>query len=115
MRYADYGPLGRWLEWGINVHLGQEFGVPNKVVLAVVCLAIVLLCVSAFVMWWRRRPSGGLGVPPMPADRRTLRAVVAMLVVGGIVFPLVGASLLVMLLLDALLVRGRQRPPISTV
>jgi hypothetical protein len=33
---------------------------------------------------------------------------------GGIVFPLVGASLLAMLL-DALLVRGRQRAPISTV
>jgi uncharacterized iron-regulated membrane protein len=38
-----------------------------------------------------------------------------MLAVGGVVFPLVGASLLVMLLLDALLVRGRQRTPVSTV
>lgn len=34
---------------------------------------------------------------------------------GGIVCPLVGASLVAMLLLDALLVRGRQRAPISTV
>ncbi|SDD04745.1 Uncharacterized iron-regulated membrane protein [Variovorax sp. CF079] len=110
MRYADYGPLGRWLEWGINVHMGQEFGVLNKVVLVVVCLAIVLLCVSAGLMWWKRRPAGGLGVPPMPADRRALRAVVALLAVGGVVFPLVGASLLLMLLLDALLVQGHQRP-----
>lgn len=115
VRHADYGPLGRWLEWGINVHLGQEFGVPNKVLLVVVCLAIVLLCVSAGVMWWKRRPSGSLGIPPMPTDRRTLHAVIAMLAVGGVVFPLVGASLLVMLLLDALLVRGRQRTPVSTV
>ena len=103
MRYADYGPLGRWLEWGINVHLGQEFGVPNQAVLVIACLGIVLLCVSACVMWWKRRPAGGLSVPPLPEDRRTLRAVVALLTLGGIVFPLVGASLIVMLTLDSLL------------
>ncbi|MGI4777116.1 MAG: PepSY-associated TM helix domain-containing protein [Janthinobacterium lividum] len=103
MRYADYGPLGRWLEWGINVHMGQEFGVPNQAVLVAVCLGIVLLCVSAGVMWWKRRPAGGMGVPPLPADRRTLRTVVALLALGGVAFPLVGASLIVMLALDWLL------------
>ncbi|HSW16600.1 MAG TPA: PepSY domain-containing protein [Ramlibacter sp.] len=53
MRYADYGLLVRWLEWGINVHMGGEFGVPNKVVLVAVRLAIVMLCVSAGMMWWK--------------------------------------------------------------
>ena len=109
MRYADYGPLGRWLEWGINVHLGQEFGAPNKVVLVLACLGIMLLCVSAAVMWWKRRPSGSLGVPPPPEDRRTLYGVAAMLAIGGVAFPLVGASLLVMLLVDLLLF-GRGSP-----
>jgi uncharacterized iron-regulated membrane protein len=104
MRYADYGPLARWLEWGINVHMGQEFGVPNQAVLVVVCLGIVLLCVSAGTMWWKRRPAGGLGVPPLPADRRALRGVVALLALGGIAFPLVGASLVAMLALDGLLI-----------
>lgn len=108
MRYADYGPLGRWLEWGINVHLGQAFGVPNKIVLVLACLGIVLLCASAAVMWWKRRPSGSLGVPPLPADRRTLHGVAALLAVGGMAFPLVGASLLVMLMID-LLFFGRGR------
>ena len=107
MRYADYGPLGRWLEWGINVHLGQEFGVPNQAVLVIACLGIVLLCVSACVMWWKRRPTGALGVPPLPGDRRTLQVVVALLALGGIAFPLVGASLVVMLMLDRLLVTRR--------
>ena len=115
MRYADYGPLGRWLEWGINVHMGQEFGVPNQAVLVVACLGIVLLCVSAVAMWWKRRPAGAMGVPPLPADRRTLRTVVALLAVGGVAFPLVGASLLAMLALDALVVarsvRSREAAP----
>jgi uncharacterized iron-regulated membrane protein len=106
MGYADYGPLGRWLEWGINVHMGQEFGVPNQALLVLVCLAIVLLCVSAAAMWWKRRPAGGLGVPPLPTDRRVLYGLVALLALGGIAFPLVGASLLVMLVLDLLLSRA---------
>lgn len=102
MRYADYGPLGRWLEWGINVHLGQEFGVPNQIVLVAACLGIVLLCLSGAVMWWKRRPAGALGVPPPPADRRTLAGVTALLAVGGVAFPLVGASMLVVLAVDRL-------------
>lgn len=111
MGYADYGPLGRWIEWGINIHMGQEFGVPNQALLVVACLAVVLLCVSAGVMWWKRRPTGGLGVPPLPKNRRVLPTVLVLLAVGGIAFPLVGASLLVMLALDWLWVsrfRARQ-------
>lgn len=46
MTYADYGPLGKWLEFGINVHMGQEFGLANQILLVVVCLAIVMLAVS---------------------------------------------------------------------
>ncbi|WP_207461522.1 PepSY domain-containing protein [Azospirillum sp. SYSU D00513] len=108
MSYADYGPLGKSLEWGINVHMGQEFGLANQLFLLAVCAAIVLLSVSAAVMWWKRRPSGSLGVPPLPSDRRALRGVVAILAVGGILFPLVGASLLVMLAVDRLFLWKRQ-------
>ncbi len=112
MGYADYGPLGRALEWGINVHMGQQWGLANQLVLLAVCIAIVLLCVSAAAMWWKRRPRGSLGVPPLPADRRLLRGVVAILAVGGVVFPLVGLSLLAMLALDVAFVRlARRRLP----
>lgn len=102
MNYADYGPMGRALEWGINIHLGMEWGVFNQALLVVTCLAIVLLCVSAAVMWWKRRPAGGLGVPPSPANRKLQAGVFALLLVGGAVFPLVGASMLVMALIDYL-------------
>lgn len=100
MSYADYGPFGKALEWGINVHLGQEFGLANQFVLLAACVVIVLLAVSAAVMWWKRRPKGALGVPPMPADKRVFRGLIAFLAVGGIIFPLVGLSLVVMLALD---------------
>ncbi|MEA9782434.1 PepSY-associated TM helix domain-containing protein [Xanthomonas campestris] len=100
MRYRDYGPLAQALEWGINVHLGQQYGTANQLLLLLACAAIVLLCVSAAVMWWKRRPVGGLGVPPLPADPRTLRGVLALLVLCGLLFPLMGASLLLLWAFD---------------
>ncbi|MBZ9789830.1 PepSY domain-containing protein [Rhizobium sp. 3T7] len=108
MSYADYGPLGKSLEWGINTHLGQQFGLANQLVLLAACLAIILLAVSAVVMWWKRRPAGSFGVPPMPADKRVFRGLIAMLAVGGIVFPLVGLSLIVMLAADWLYLGARK-------
>ena len=100
MSYADYGPLGRWLEFGINTHMGQTFGLANQIVLLLACAGIVLLAVSAGVMWWKRRPSGSLGVPPLPSDRRVFIGLFVILAVGGVLFPLTGLSLLAMIGLD---------------
>lgn len=109
MRYADYGPVAKALEWGINVHMGDEFGDTNRVLLVLACACTLVLCVSAAVMWWKRRPRGGLGVPPLPARPRTLKVVVGLLALGGVLFPLVGASLLAMLAVDLGWVQPRQR------
>lgn len=106
MSYADYGALGRGLEWGINVHLGQQYGTANRLVLLVACLAILVLCASGAVMWWKRRPSGQLGVPPLPRNGRSVAGVFALLCVGGVLFPLVGLSLLLVGALDFLATRG---------
>lgn len=106
MSFADYGPLGKWLEWGINVHMGQEFGLANQLVLLAACVAMVVLSISAGIMWWKRRPVGSLGVPPLPTDKRVFRGLLAILIAGGAIFPLVGATLLVMLTFDWLYSRA---------
>lgn len=100
MRWQDYGIIGKGLEWGINVHLGQQYGRANQFILLAACCAIVGLCVSAVVMWWKRRPQGSLGVPPLPRDRTVMFGVLSILIIGGVLFPLVGISMVVMLLLD---------------
>ena len=58
-------------------------------------------------MWWKRRPSAGLGVPPLPSDLRVQRGVLAMLFLGGALFPLVGLSMLVMALADRIAFSSR--------
>lgn len=105
LSYGDYGAFAKAMEWGINVHLGQQFGRLNQIVLLAACIAIVMLAVSAAVMWWKRRPSGSLGVPPLPSDPRVFRGLLAMLIVGGLIYPLVGVTLMVMLALDWLYTR----------
>lgn len=106
--FASYGPTAKAIEWGVSVHLGQQYGRLNQIVMLGACIAIVVLAVGAAMMWWKRRPAGGFGVPPLPDDRRKLGSVLAILAVGGIVYPLVGASLVVLLAVDWLVTRRRR-------
>ncbi|KZD04535.1 MULTISPECIES: PepSY-associated TM helix domain-containing protein [Thalassospira] len=104
MGYQDYGIFGRIMEWAINVHMGQEYGVINQIVLMIVCAAIVFMAVSGGMMWWKRRPAGSLGIPPLPRRTKSLVGVTAILGIGGIIYPVVGVSMLVIWFLDWLFV-----------
>lgn len=98
--FAQYGPVAKAVEWGIAVHQGQEYGAVNRYLMLAGCVAILLLAISAPVMWWKRRPPGKLGAPPVPTDRRTALAVLATIAIVGIIYPLVGVSLLGALAVD---------------
>ena len=105
----DYGGVAQAIEWGINVHQGQEFGRVNQLVLAVACLAIVLMAVSAAVMWWKRRPAGKLGAPQRFEYDRVGAGIVVIAGVLGLIYPLVGASILLFLVIDLLVPRALKR------
>jgi uncharacterized iron-regulated membrane protein len=101
--FKDWGPAAKAIEWGIAVHQGQEYGPLNRSLMLAGCITVVLLAVSSITMWWKRRPKGTLGVPPAPADVRSARGLVAILVVVGIIYPLVGVTLIGALMVDQLL------------
>ena len=103
--FADYGPVGKAIEFSINVHQGLEWGLANKLVMLAACLATVLASVSGMVMWWKRRPVGRVGVPPEPVDARVYRGLWIAAVVFGLTFPITGLAILAMLAIDLLLVR----------
>ena len=100
--YRDYGAAGRVIEWGIQIHTGQQFGWVNQLVMAAACLSIVGLAVSAVVMWWKRRPVGRLAAPPRRAGDRAAWGALAVAVALGLLYPLLGASMVVALLVDVL-------------
>ena len=98
--WQDYGLVPKAVEMGIAVHMGRYFGVPNQLLMLLACLIVILLCITGAVMWWRRRPSGRLGAPPMPVEGNQWKAPLAMVAVLGVAFPLMGLSLLAVLLVE---------------
>ena len=111
MSVTDLGMLGWLAEWGISIHMGQQFGLANQIVLLIACAAMVLMSISAIVMWWKRRPARSLGAPALPSDWRIPRAVLAIAIIAGLFFPLVGLSLVVIALIEVgLNLAGRARP-----
>lgn len=105
IKFADYGTGAKAIELGIGVHQGEYLGLANQIVMLMTCLAIMLTSVSAVVMWWKRRPSGRLGVPPMPSQKSVFATLTLVILGFGILFPLTGFAILAMLVLDQLILR----------
>lgn len=105
LKFADYGAGAKAIEFGIGVHQGEYLGLANQIVMLVTCLAIILTSVSAVVMWWKRRPSGRLGVPPMPSQKSVFATLTLVILGFGILFPLTGFAILAMLVVDQLVMR----------
>jgi uncharacterized iron-regulated membrane protein len=102
--YADYSVAAKTVSQGIALHEGRRFGSFNTVGTTAFCLGIIFLCVSGPLMWWKRRPTwGGLAAP---RGRMPLKATPALLVAGvllAVFLPLFGATLLLVLVLDQLI------------
>ena len=91
VRWQHYSNVARATEMGVMLHEGKLFGPLNQIVMLLVCLMILLSSVSGLVIWWKRRPQGGLGVPPLRHDLPTWKAGVAIMLALAIAFPLVGS------------------------
>ncbi|MFG5860731.1 PepSY-associated TM helix domain-containing protein [Metapseudomonas sp. CR1201] len=100
IRWQDYGVVARSVEMGVVLHEGKFFGLANQLLMFGVCLLILLSSVSGLVMWWKRRPQGSLGVPPLRHDLPLWRTAVLIMIGLGVAFPLVGLSLLAIWALD---------------
>ncbi|MDD0844794.1 PepSY-associated TM helix domain-containing protein [Pseudomonas sp. Gutcm_11s] len=100
IRWADYGLVARAVESGAMLHEGRMFGLANQLLMLAVCLLILLGSLSGLLMWWKRRPQGRFGVPPLRHDLPLWKGGVAIMLGLGLLFPLVGASLLLALLLE---------------
>ena len=76
-RFADKHPIDRVVNYGIAWHEGQLFGPVNQLIGVMTALMLVMLSVSAFVLWRRRKPPGQLGAPASLAEPARLRGVAA--------------------------------------
>ncbi len=90
---------------GIAAHEGQLFGPLNQAIGVLTAAGLVTLCISAFVMWRRRAPAGLLGAPPPIPDARLGWGLAAIIVIAGVLLPVLGASLIVIAILERGLLR----------
>jgi uncharacterized iron-regulated membrane protein len=89
---------------GIALHEGRQFGLVNQVLALLGTLALLLSCATAIVMWRNRRPKG-IGAPRRAPNRRLGAGVVAITLGLGVFFPLLGISILALLIFDVVLVK----------
>ena len=109
----DFGrrPLiDRIVGYGVAGHEGQLFGWVNQLLNLLVACGLALLAVSGAVMWWRRRPEGVLGGPPASVRAATANVGLPVLLAAlGLLLPLFGLSLAIMLVADRTLLRYARR------
>ncbi|WP_343674485.1 PepSY domain-containing protein [Paraburkholderia heleia] len=105
IRHEDYGAVSQAISYGTSLHMGRYFGLANQLICAAISLGLGALAVTGFVMGWMRRPArvkgaSMLAAPPRERAAPPLRAWKTSLVLLGIVFPLMGATLLAVWLFD---------------
>ncbi|PTQ64668.1 putative iron-regulated membrane protein [Sphingomonas sp. PP-CE-3G-477] len=106
--YPDYGWAAKAIELGVQLHMGNYFGLVNQLVMLSICIAIVVLVVSGIVMWWKRRPAGRLAAPARVPSAR-IKGAIAILIAAGLAFPMLGVSTLAIFLLDRSILFARDR------
>ena len=95
--FGEKAAIDRVIGVGIAAHEGQLFGLANQLLGLFTALSLITVCISAVVMWWRRRPEGSLGVPaPRVEGFRIHAPLIALIVIAGALLPVLGASLLIL-------------------
>ena len=108
-RFDNYGLVGKAVALGITLHKGTEFGLINQLISLLICLGIILVAVSGFYLWFKRKPGKGMGAPKGP-PAKSVKWFILVLILLGILFPLVGLSLIIVWLVDFLIIR--RIPPV---
>ncbi len=108
LRFADYPVLAKLTRWGIDLHTGTLFGLVNQIALMLLALALILLIVWGYRMWWQRGRGTAFGRPlPRGAWQQVppqiLVPAAAAVAVLGYFLPLLGLSLAGFLVVDVVL------------
>ena len=107
-RFADWPFAAKLTFWAIGAHMGILFGLVNQIALLALAVALLVVIVLGYTMWWRRRPTRGTqrwGRPPVRGGLRGLSAVavgsiVIVSVLVGWFVPLLGLPLLGFVVVD---------------
>ncbi|RUO98807.1 PepSY domain-containing protein [Hyphomicrobium sp.] len=103
--FADRHWIDQTIGYGVAVHEGMLFGLANQIIGTLTAVFLVLLSVSGVMTWWKRRPQGVLGAPMALQRPATGFALIASVVALAVYMPMFAATLVLVLLLEALVLR----------
>ena len=106
-RFEDFPLMAKLTRWGVDFHMGILFGLANQLLLIAFGIALCVLIVWGYRMWWMRRPAQSAVNPVQTLCQSWLalsgwgRAVTAMVsVLLGLAMPVMGVSLALFVLVD---------------
>lgn len=102
--FAEKKLIDRAIGVGIAAHEGYLFGWFNLVLGVLTCAGLILISVSGFILWRKRKPESVLGAPPAIPTRVGF-AVVAITIGLAIFLPLLAISLVALLVIEFILLR----------
>ena len=106
---AEWGKIQQVTEWGVQNHMGTQYGLFTRVLMTLGCVLTVVSFVTSIILWWKRRPKGTTGLPRRQARSSATLGVGIIALVLAVMYPLWGASLIVVLLIDGAIQLVRQR------
>lgn len=107
--FAQRHWIDRAIGYGVAGHEGALFGLANQILGTLTALFLIVLAVSGAVMWWRRRPIGLLGTPARLSRPAVGAGMIALIVSLGLYLPMFGATLILVLIAEKILLRRLPR------
>lgn len=114
---AQDGALSRMTSWSVDMHMGTQYGLLTRILATLACLGLLTSVTTGVIMWWKRRPSGATGLPGRSGDaarantpRAAVIAVASLATVLAVIYPAFGATLVLVLVVEAALAARRPRP-----
>jgi uncharacterized iron-regulated membrane protein len=103
--FSQRALLDRLIGYGVAAHEGQLFGWLNQALGLFTTFSVITLATSSTILWWRRRPTGTLGAPRAINRPPLPNYLFLVILILGTLLPLLGISLLVILLLEYAVLR----------
>ncbi|MFJ8066397.1 PepSY-associated TM helix domain-containing protein [Psychrobacillus sp. NPDC096426] len=102
INFEDYGFIGKWFTWGIPLHEGHLFGIANKILNLIVCIAFLVAIAMGYVSWMKRVKPGDMNLPKRINRPWSIGAISTLLILG-ILMPLFGLSILIIFIIESII------------
>ncbi|MGU3525170.1 PepSY-associated TM helix domain-containing protein [Enterobacteriaceae bacterium C23F] len=107
--FENFPLMAKLTRWGVDFHMGLLFGVVNQILLIAFGVALCVMIVVGYRLWWIRRPSPAVYNPMMTLTQSWCDlssggrlGMIMLAILFGVAMPVMGVSLLLFVAVDVL-------------